>query len=259
MKGDDAGAGWAEARRLEERALNASGAFQSMIYDGWLLGYRPGPTKRLRCVNPLYTSTLPLPDKVAYCEAFYASVKLPLVFRLLPFSEPPALDEWLESKGWVAFDNTLVLQVSLAGVPAAATPEDAATIVDATEWVGLTARLLDMDPDGLPRVVERTHAYPLPQAGAIIRRDGEVVACGLLKVEGEYAGLFVVNTAKAWRGRGLGRRIVAALLGEARRRGAAKAYLQVTADNAPALAIYAHFGFATAYEYWYRARAAERK
>jgi len=32
----------AEARRLEERALNASGAFQSLAYDGWLIGFLPG-------------------------------------------------------------------------------------------------------------------------------------------------------------------------------------------------------------------------
>ncbi len=38
-----------------------------------------------------------------------------------------------------------------------------------------------------------------------MRRDGEVVACGLLKLEGDHAGLFVVTTAPAWRGRGLAR------------------------------------------------------
>jgi hypothetical protein len=35
------------ARRLEELSLNASGAFQSLLYDGWLLGYRKGH-QRLR-------------------------------------------------------------------------------------------------------------------------------------------------------------------------------------------------------------------
>ena len=60
-----------DARRLEEYSLNASGAFQSLVYDGWLLGYRPGPTKRLRCVNPFYASSLPLPEKIACCTAFY--------------------------------------------------------------------------------------------------------------------------------------------------------------------------------------------
>src|ERR1700675_1138814 len=100
MKADGRPAPWALARRLEERALNASGAFQSLVYDGWLLGYRPGPTKRLRCVNPFYPSTLPLAAKVAYCAAFYAAVKLPFVFRLLPFSQPPELDSWLERDGW---------------------------------------------------------------------------------------------------------------------------------------------------------------
>jgi hypothetical protein len=38
----------AQARRVEEMALNASGAFQSLLYDGWLLGHRVGPTKRQR-------------------------------------------------------------------------------------------------------------------------------------------------------------------------------------------------------------------
>src|SRR5712691_12846826 len=64
-----------EARRLEELSLNASGAFQSLLYDGWLLGYRPGPTKRLRCVNPFYPSTLPLQEKVLHCISFYAAAR----------------------------------------------------------------------------------------------------------------------------------------------------------------------------------------
>src|ERR1700719_4771283 len=100
MKGDGRPAPWALARRLEERALNASGAFQSLVYDGWLLGYRPGPTKRLRCVNAFYSTSLPLAQKVDYCVRFYRSVSLPAIFRMLPFSDPPELDAYLEGRGW---------------------------------------------------------------------------------------------------------------------------------------------------------------
>src|SRR5436309_104821 len=85
----------ADARRLEEYSLNASGAFQSLLYDGWLLGYRPGPTKRLRCVNPFYASSLPIAQKIDYCVSFYRAAGLPPLFRLLPFSQPPELDRFL--------------------------------------------------------------------------------------------------------------------------------------------------------------------
>jgi N-acetylglutamate synthase len=248
-----------EARHLEEHALNASGAFQSLVYDGWLLGYRPGPTKRLRCVNPFYSSTVPLAEKVAYCEAFYASVELPTTFRLLPFSEPPELDGWLEREGWLRFDATQVLRCAIAESAVPARPPDNVEIVEPPAWELLAAPLLGIPADALPSYVERAASYPLPHAGALIRRDGEVVACGLVKLEDGHAGLFAVNTAKPWRGRGLGRAIVAALLAEARRRGATRAYLQVTIDNAPALALYSCFGFTTAYEYWYRARQVERR
>jgi ribosomal protein S18 acetylase RimI-like enzyme len=250
---------WASARRIEERALNASGAFQSLVYDGWLLGYRPGPTKRLRCINPFYPSTLPLAEKIDYCAAFYAAAGLPAVFRLLPFSEPSGLDGWLDDNAWGMFERTLVLRADLAPAPEPAGAGDSVDIVGVAQWEPLVAELLDIAPIARSGFAERAAMYPLPQAGAVIRRNGEIVACGLLKLEDDHAGLFALKTAPSWRGQGLGRAVVAALLDEARRHGAATAYLQVTADNAPALALYRRFGFAAAYEYWYRAREGEQR
>jgi N-acetylglutamate synthase len=248
----------AAARRLEELALNASGAFQSLVYDGWLLGYRRGPTKRLRCVNPFYPSTLPLPEKIDHCTRFYAAAGLPSIIRLLPFSQPANLDAWLERAGWERFERTLVQRSSLYLSPLPSAPADDVTIMPVPDWQEPVSRLLDVSPELLVQYVERARAYPLPHAGAVLRRDGDVVACGLVKIEGDHAGLFAVHTAEQHRARGLGRAVVAALLAEAMRQGARFAYLQVTAGNAAALALYRHFGFATVYDYWYRARAGEQ-
>jgi N-acetylglutamate synthase len=246
-----------DARRLEEYSLNASGAFQSLVYDGWLLGYRPGPTKRLRCVNPFYVSTLPVPEKIDYCVLFYRATGLPPLFRLLPFSQPPELDAFLERAGWVQFERTLVLHADIDSIPSALLPAFAVEFVPVTEWMDATARLLELADDNRLPALDRARNYPLPHSGAIVRRDGEVVGCGLVKFEADAAGLFAVATTPALRGQGIGRAIVAALLEEARRRGAQRAYLQVTAANVAAMALYAHFDFAMAYDYWYRKREGE--
>jgi ribosomal-protein-alanine N-acetyltransferase len=69
-----------------------------------------------------------------------------------------------------------------------------------------------------------------------------------------YAGLFAVPpeadvqtvaVAAPEQGRGLGRRLLHALLGEARRRGCTSLVLEVAADNEPARALYAGEGFET--------------
>ncbi len=247
-----------EARRLEELSLNASGAFQSLVYDGWLLGFRPGPTKRLRCVNAFYSTSLPLAEKVDYCIRFYQSVSLPAIFRMLPFSQPPELDAYLENLGWSMFERTLVLRADLQTPSKIAVARDSVEIVDVPRWVEATAGMLDLVGDALTAAVERAKSYPLPHAGAIIRHQGDVVACGLVKLEGAHAGLFALSTAPAHRRGGLGRAIVGALLTEASRQGSRAAYLQVTADNEAALALYRQFGFARVYDYWYRGRASER-
>jgi ribosomal protein S18 acetylase RimI-like enzyme len=246
-----------EARRLEELSLNASGAFQSLLYDGWLLGFKPGPTKRLRCVNAFYSTSLPLAEKVDHCVRFYQTVSLPAIFRMLPFSQPPQLDAYLESLGWTRFERTLVLRADMPTIAQQRATPDRVEIVDVPCWVEATAGLLDIAADALPAAVERAKSYPLPHTGAIIRRQGEVVACGLAKREGAHAGLFAVNTAPAHRREGLGRAIVSALLREASRQGCRVGYLQVSADNQAALALYRPFGFARVYDYWYRGRPPE--
>jgi ribosomal protein S18 acetylase RimI-like enzyme len=241
-----------EARRLEELSLNASGAFQSLLYDGWLLGFRAGPTKRLRCVNAFYSTSLPLAEKVDHCVRFYHSVNLPPLFRMLPFSQPPELDSYLESLAWPRFERTLVLRADLRETSRMPAAGDGVEIIDVARWVLATAGLLDLGGDALDASLDRARAYPLPHIGAIVRRQGETVACGLAKLEGAHAGLFAVHTAPAHRRQGLGRAIVAALLTEASRQGSRTAYLQVTADNESALELYRPFGFVSVYDYWYR-------
>ncbi|HEY2863806.1 MAG TPA: GNAT family N-acetyltransferase [Casimicrobiaceae bacterium] len=258
MSRRNASVGHAQARRLEEMALNASGAFRALLYDGWLLGFEPGPTKRLRCVNPTHRSTLPLEQKLDYCIDFYRAAGLPAIFRMLPFARPAVLDSYLAGLGWTEFERTLVMRADLAEANGTAAHAETVELVAVTAWVEAARSLLGVTSESLPRLLERAASYPLPQTGALIRRDGAVVACGLAKIEEDHVGLFALHTAPALRGRGLGRAVVAALLGNARERGKRIAYLQVTAHNAPAVALYRRFGFASVYDYWYRARPDEQ-
>ncbi|WP_433067051.1 ribosomal protein S18-alanine N-acetyltransferase [Dactylosporangium sp. CS-033363] len=68
-----------------------------------------------------------------------------------------------------------------------------------------------------------------------------------------YAGLAVAGPDEAWvqnlgvrtsaQRRGIGRRLLEALLAEAKRRGARQVLLEVAVDNAPAQRLYAEYGF----------------
>jgi GNAT superfamily N-acetyltransferase len=86
-------------------------------------------------------------------------------------------------------------------------------------------------------------------------RVGERIACtATIALEDGFAGVFDVVTAPHARGQGLATLACASLLSWAWEHGAHHAYLQVEAGNAPALAVYRKFGFATAYSYAYRGR-----
>ena len=215
----------------------------------------PGNAKRGRSVNPHFGSSLPLEGKIAHCERLYAAHRLPLLFRITPFAKPAGLDAALERRGYRRFDDTLVQALDLARSPRASVRTDAdIATVPVAEFVAAVGKLRRSTAAQQAAHLERLALSPLASYALVARVDGEDVACGRIASDDGLAAIYEMVTEPAWQGRGLASTLVDALLEHARRRGARLAFLQVNDDNAPAVAVYRKFGFATAYRYHYRAR-----
>jgi GNAT superfamily N-acetyltransferase len=219
--------------------------------DGWLVRFAEGYTRRANSVHPLYEGTRPLDRKIDECERLYAERAQPCIFKLNPAHAE--LDELLGRRGYAREAESLVQTAELAGLPEA--PADGATLSDrpSEQWLTAYTRL-----NGVP---ERHGATMRRVLDAIVpaRRfglldvGGQTAAMGLAVADRGWVGLYDVVTAPELRGQGLATRLLLQLLSwAAREAGATRAYLQVTAGNAPALGLYRKLGFSDAYRYWYR-------
>ena len=125
---------------------------------------------------------------------------------------------------------------------------------DASEFVEAVGDLRASTPSQREAHRERMQNSPLGKRHAVVRAAGRVVCTAQVAVEDDLVGVFDVVTAPDARRRGYATLACASLLSWAWQHGAQVAYLQVTADNAPAIASYRRFGFATVYTYHYRGR-----
>jgi N-acetylglutamate synthase len=247
----------ARLRRLEELGLNSSQPPAQLLYDGWLLRFSPGKAKRARCVNALYPGTIALQEKIAHCERHYAAAGLPTIFRITPFVVPGELEPALDARGYRSFDLTCVETADLAAAsPELADPRVEAAALDS--WVRAVGELRGSPHGHVEGHVARLQAIALPMHRVLVREGAMVLAAGLAIVEDDAVGLFDIVVHPGHRRRGLARAVVASLLSRASGNGARTAYLQVDEGNVAARALYRQFGFATAYQYWYRARDGER-
>jgi GNAT superfamily N-acetyltransferase len=241
-------------RTVEELTLNGWPCLQTVLYDGWVLRFADGYTRRANSANPLYASTLPLKEKVARCEDEYWGRGLNTVFKLTAASEPAGLDAFLDAHGYAAEATSSVQIADLTGLDRA--PDPAVEIAERLPagWVeevcaagGSSTRHAGTMAATLERIA--------PRAGfARLRVDGATAAVGLAVVERGYVGLFDIATLQAQRGRGLGTRLVGELLRWGREHGAHTGHLAVQCGNTPAEQLYAKLGFREVYRYWYRVK-----
>jgi len=243
-------------RRIEETSLNSWPALQQMLYDGWLLRFANGYTKRANSINPLYGSSIEVDEKVATCERIYQKKGLVPIFRLTPFAAPPTLDDILVRRDYRLIDPTLVMRLDLAGQKFPSSPSLIMQNETVDDWMNIFCRLGQPSVEGNQTHKEMLELIPSHRFLASLVDSSQIVACCLAVLENSYLGLFDLITDTAQRNRGYGTALMSSLLTWAQAEGALHAYLQVMENNAPARHIYTtKLGFEVAYRYWYRVPA----
>ena len=244
-----------EVRAIEGRSLNAWPALHEQIYDGWLLRFSNGYTRRSNSINPIYPGERGIYEKVLHCERSYSDRGLPTVFKLTPLADPEDLDSLLDSRGYnrVVGTSVQVLSLEELEIPEFGTVMFRQIIDEDRLWE--YARLKGMD-EAETTVFERMMSQvPAPVQYVSLLDEQEPVAMGVAVQEGEYSGLFGgLVTDRTKRQQGFGTRLVWAILDEAKTSRAKKAYLQVEVTNDPALRLYIRLGFEELYRYWYRVK-----
>lgn len=247
--------------RLEDAGLNASAPPQQRWLDGWLVRYQPGKARRSRCINAVAEGRLPLADRLALAEAVYRDAALPMLFRISRHTRPQSLDEQLAASGWRLVDPTCVmLRSALPRQSGPALPSGLRWVsLDAKAFAQTVGELRGSPPEHRASHAHRLHHCPVPCQGFALQResDAALLACGQVAQEAELVGLYDIHTHDSARREGLASLLCERLLSHSASQGAKIAYLQVSADNAPARALYRRLGFVDAYGYHYRERAAK--
>ena len=236
---------------IETLSFKALPALEQIEYDGWVLRYANGYTRRANSVNPVYEAIDDTELKIHMCETFYARKNRPTIFKMTDAVYPPDLDIILAENEYEKEAETYVYTLSLEGQ--GKLNDQVRIDTDLSEaWVNHFAEL-----NQIPAEHKQTLEQMLPmipsQCGFVnLLENGEVIGVALGVVDGEWMGIFDVVVHPDHRGQGYGRIMMEALIAWGIGQGASDAYLQVQADNMLATALYHSLGFVHQYTYWYR-------
>ncbi len=239
-------------RRFEAAGFRAWPA-ASVHYDGtWVVRLTAGhAAKRLNSVNPLDPRDLSdVGTRIARAARRFDAYGRRLTFRMSPLGGEQ-LEAELKARGWTAYSESLVMAMKLTDA-AVADVLDQVPLRDVGSFVTAALKIRGADPSIRPGLSEVIGSIEPEVALFVPQADGRPVATGICVHDSELAGLFEIATDPAARGQGHARALVLSALKWARARGASVAWLQVEADNTPAIRLYESLGFAEAYRYHYR-------
>jgi ribosomal protein S18 acetylase RimI-like enzyme len=229
--------GWPglESGRLGDWLLRAGGGFTGRANSALVVG-DPGTT---------------LPDAVEAVARWYDDRGLRPCAQL-PGRQSRAADGAFAAAGWERDADTLVLTAPLSVPTTPDVPVDLSPTPDNAWLAGYRYRGAEL-PASAREVLTRGEDVVF----AAVRLDPDpapLAAVARGAVADDWLGVTAVTVDEQHRRRGLGTAVMAALQAWAAGRGATSVYLQVAADNAPALALYRRAGFIEHHRYHYRRR-----
>lgn len=265
-----------EIKYMEEMSLNAWPSYRIEYYDGWILRYSHNYSFRTNSVEQIAPGTIPIEEKIAYCEGIYRELRCPANFKIQPLLDPD-FDALLESKLYRIRHRTNVMTMDLAdsrllketgreylfenrlNLPTLVHyREDLTVQLNAfvtEEWLrGLFTLNGTSDPT-LRRIVPKMYvAIPKKTIVASVEIDGRMAASGLGILDRGWVGIYAIYVSPSCWGRGYGRAVCSTLLRTAQEAGASRAYLQVVSNNRRAIHLYESLGFSDFYTYWFRSK-----
>lgn len=242
-------------KTIEDLSLNAWPSHQMQIYDGWILRFSYFYTHRTNSVEQIGSSTLPLSQKIRYCEDIYRRWGTPAIFKITPLLDP-AFDSRLERDGYVVQHTTDVMTLSLDNFK----PCVPSAVINLSEfipqkWIDSLFALKGTTNVMHKLVVPSMYrAIPKDTVCASILVNGQIIATGLGILDRNYIGLYAIHVRPDYRGMGYARSMCSAILQYGMKKGASNAYLQVVKGNTPARSLYDSLGFSYFYTYWFRTR-----
>lgn len=244
-----------QIKTIEDLSLNAWPSHQIQVYDGWILRFSHFYTHRTNSVEELGPSTLPLEEKIQYCEKIYDYWRSPAVFKITPLSNPD-LDQQLDQRNYQIEHITEVMTMALSNpIYIEETPNFSVQTTNeiTQDWIDALFELKGTtDPIHKKIVPSMYAAIPKDVIAVSITDHNQCVATGLGILDRDYIGIYAIHVADDHRRKGYGEAIVKTLLSAGQATGAANAYLQVVADNTAAKHLYRKIGFQQLYTYWFR-------
>jgi len=244
-------------REIERASSQTWPATEVVRLGGWELRASGGFSHRANSACPIGAPPLGEPigemrDALSEVVDFYRHRGLAPLFQV-PLPSYQALDSALELEGWLAGPSVSVQTCDLARLSTAFEHEVEITPLPDDEWLALYQRPLGRD--GFAVLTGGSALF------AIIRKIDQasgkpvVAAIGRAATFEGWCGISAIRTAEQFYRQGLAKSIIRSLALNARSLGAERAFLQVSVENASALALYEGLGFIQHHAYKYRSMA----
>jgi hypothetical protein len=239
---------------IEELSFNAWPSLETLFYDGWIIRLSKGYTKRANSINPLYPSTLEMPQKIDKCENLFHSKKLPIIFKVTSGNFHQDLDALLKDKGYASIEPTSVRMLDIRNTPPPSINDIVVYSSPQGSWLENFCKFNNISSNNIKTLEAMLSSITPDKYFVTLMVDGNAVACGLAVIENGYMGLFDIIVDKTYREKGYGQQLILNLLELGKSNGALYSYLQVMVRNIPAVHLYSKLGFKEKYRYWYRVK-----